>query len=143
MNVQDVLHHKGSEVVTIGPDSRVHDAMRVLVEHNIGALVVQDGGALGILSERDVLRAAAADPQQLTRARVRELMTTPVITCRPHEELRTVMDTMSEHRIRHLPIVDEGRLLGIISIGDVVNALRQSAETENRYLHAYISGTPL
>lgn len=143
MRIGDILRTKGSAVVTITPDRSVEDAMRLLVEHNIGALVVVEDGIRGIISERDVLRAAAADVQRLTSARVRDLMTADVITTTPDADIRSAMDTMAERRIRHLPVVSGREVSGMISIGDVVNALRQHVETENRHLHAYIAGTPL
>lgn len=143
MKIRAILDAKGSDVVTIRPDAPVPEAMRVLVQHNIGSLVVFEGELLGIITERDLLRAAAADPQRLGQASVRELMTTEVITVGPHAKIEDVMDTMTENRIRHLPIVEDGQLRGMISIGDVVNTLRKSVEAENRYLHAYIEGTPL
>jgi CBS domain-containing protein len=143
MQIADILRAKGSAVITVAPDVPIQEAMRSLVEHGIGALVVVEDGLQGIVTERDLLRAAAADVQRLTTARVRDLMTARVITATPDSDIEQVMDIMSERRIRHLPIVDGGGVCGIISIGDVVNALRQHVETENRHLHAYIAGTPL
>lgn len=143
MLLREILRSKGSDVVTIRPEATAHEAMRELVRHNIGALVVFDGTLRGIVSERDLLRAGAEDPQGLARARVNDLMTRDVVTARPDAELREVMDTMTERRIRHLPVVEGGELRGIISIGDVVNALRRTTEAENQHLHAYIAGTPL
>ena len=143
MLVRDILRSKGSDVVTVSPDVAVHDAMRLLVRHNIGSLVVVDGEIRGILTERDLLRAGAADLGRLAEARVRDLMSATVITAPAEAEIHEVMDIMTEHRIRHLPIVAEGRLCGMISIGDIVNALRQCVEAENHSLHAYISGEPL
>ncbi len=143
MTIQEILRSKGADVITITPDASVHDAMRELVRHNIGALIVFDGSIRGILTERDILRAGAENPQRLAEIRVQELMTREVITAPETVELHEVMDTMTERRIRHLPITRGGELRGMISIGDVVNALRQSTETENRQLHSYIAGTPM
>jgi CBS domain-containing protein len=143
MKIADILRTKTGAVISVEPDAPIQDAMRTLVEHNIGALVVRDDRLRGIVTERDLLRAAAADVQRLASARVRDLMTAEVITAAPEEEIARVMDIMSERHIRHLPIVENGDVCGIISIGDVVNALRQHVETENRQLHAYIAGTPL
>lgn len=142
MTIREILRDKGSDVVTIGPEATIHDAMKVLVEHNIGALVVVEDGIQGILTERDLLRAGAEDPRKLMQAQVRDLMTRQVITAPPTVELNEIMDIMAERRIRHLPIAEAGELRGMISIGDVVNALRKSTEAENRYLHSYIAGTP-
>lgn len=143
MRIRDLLRVKGSVVVSVEPDLPVQEAMRILVENGIGALVVADGTLRGIITERDLLRHGAEDVHRLAVSKVRELMTADVITASPDARIEQVMDTMVDRRIRHLPIMEQGRLVGIISIGDVVNALRQSVEVENRYLHAYIEGTPL
>lgn len=144
MEVRAILRRKGADVITIAPEATVLEAMRVLVQHNIGALVVvHDGAIQGIISERDMLRAGAEDPQKLAEARVEELMTRQVITAQEEVELDEVMDIMTERRIRHLPITCGADLGGMISIGDVVNALRQTTEEENRFLHSYITGTRL
>ena len=143
MKIRDLLRTKGPAVITIAPEIPIQEAMRVLVNHRIGALVVFDGKLRGIITERDLLRWGAEDIQRLANSRVRDLMTVEVITASPEAEIEEVMDIMIESRIRHLPLMENGVLCGIISIGDVVNALRQSVEVENRYLHAYIEGTPL
>jgi CBS domain-containing protein len=143
MIIAEILRSKGSAVVTVPPSWSIPDAMRLLVEHGIGALVVIEERIEGILTERDLLRSAAASPDGLARARVEDLMTREVITTTPDADIRQVMDVMTERRIRHLPVVADGLVCGMISIGDVVNALRQHVETENRQLHAYITGTPL
>ena len=143
MLIRDILRSKGSDVITIAPAAIVQEAMQRLVEHNIGALVVVNGGILGIITERDMLRAGAADVQQLTVRHVEELMTRQLITAGPDDNLHDIMDLMTENRVRHLPIVENGTLAGIVSIGDIVNALRQFVESENHCLHAYIEGAPV
>jgi CBS domain-containing protein len=143
MQIRDILRDKGPTVITIAPELPLQEAVQVLVRNNIGALVVFDGNVRGIVSERDVLRRAAQDIQQLAHSQVRDVMTVDVITASPDAQISDVMDIMTEHRIRHLPVIDNGHLAGIISIGDVVNALRHHVETENRFLHAYIEGRPL
>jgi CBS domain-containing protein len=144
MKVQEILQAKGRAVITIGPQADIAEAIRTLVEHNIGALVVVfEGQVRGIITERDLLRAAAEDLAHLRDARVADLMTRSVITGTSEADIDAVMHVMSERRIRHLPIVDDGRLTGMISIGDIINALRVHSESENRYLHAYITGVPL
>jgi CBS domain-containing protein len=141
MKIRDVLAAKGTAVVTVSPSTSVVDAMAELVRHDIGAVVVVDGAIRGILSERDLLRAAADDVTRLASARVQDLMTRDVITAAPDAEIHAVMDIMTARRFRHLPVIDHsGALCGIITIGDVVNALRQTVEAENRQLHAYIHG---
>lgn len=143
MKLSEILRTKSQTVITIEPDRPIEEALRILVEHDIGALLVFDGKLRGIITERDVLRAAAADVRRLETARVSDLMTRDVITVGPDADILHIMDVMTERRIRHLPVVAEGAVIGIISIRDVVNALRQTAESENRQLHAYITGTPL
>lgn len=143
MKIRDVLAAKGTIVVTVSPTTSVVDAMAELVRHDIGAVVVVDSTIRGILSERDLLRAAASDVAQLGIASVQDLMTRDVITASPDAEITAVMDIMTARRFRHLPVIDhDGVLCGIITIGDVVNALRRNAEAENRQLHAYIHGVP-
>lgn len=141
MTIRDILRRKGSAVVTTGPEVPLQEAMRLLAAHNIGAAVVVEGGAVcGIISERDMLRAGAQDLSSLASGSVADLMTRDVVTAPPDADLRSVMDTLTERRIRHLPVVDGGALVGMVSIGDVVNAVRQSIEDENLALHSYIAG---
>lgn len=140
MKIRQILQRKGHEVVTAAPDESVLDAVRRLMEHGIGAVVVTEGAELrGILSERDVLRLTS-EGADLSSLPVRDAMTAEVITVGPGESLDRVMGLMTDHRIRHLPIVDGERLAGIVSIGDVVNACRKEAEWENRHLRNYIHG---
>lgn len=142
MTISDILRTKGSEVITIGPDRTVLEAMRLLVRHNIGAVVVVETNEIhGILSERDGLKLAAHDPGLLAVKRVADIMTTAVITAVPSDGLHSIMDTMTRHRVRHLPIIEDHRLCGIVSIGDIVNACRRSAEAENDHLRDYIRGS--
>ena len=144
MTIRDILRGKGGQVVTVESGTAVLDAMRILVRHNIGALVVWDGDELrGIMSERDLLRAGAVDLTRLATACVGDLMTRDVVVGTPELELHEVMDTLTERRIRHLPVMEDGALAGMVSIGDVVNALRRDTEDEVHYLHAYIAGAPL
>lgn len=143
MKISDILRSKGSAVITVHPDAPIEDALRTLVEHDIGALVVADGAIQGIFTERDVLRAAATDVRRLANAHVRDLMTADVVTATPEHDIQHVMDVMTSRRIRHLPVVAGDVVCGMISMRDVINALRQSAQTENQQLHAYITGTPL
>ncbi len=125
MNIASVLASKGPSVVTVGPEQTVREALALLAAHNIGALVVTDDGrrALGILSERDIVRHLARDAGVLDRA-VGGIMTREVVVGSPQDDLGSVAQTMTERRIRHLPVMDRGRLVGIVSIGDVVKAQR-------------------
>ena len=139
MQIQEILREKGEHVVTIDPERTVLEAMRLLVQNRIGAVVVIDGGTIrGILSERDVLRVGAENPRNLETLGVQQVMTRGVITASPADTLDRVMDLMTDHRIRHLPVVVGEKLVGIVSIRDVVNALRRKVEVENEQLQAYI-----
>ncbi|MDZ7779929.1 MAG: CBS domain-containing protein [Gemmatimonadota bacterium] len=141
MRISDVLRSKGSDVVSVGPDCTVLEVVRTLIEHNIGATVVVGGGQLvGILSERDILRLVAGDPEALADTPTWTVMTRSVVTTHPDANLDEVMHLMTDHKVRHLPVVARGRLAGIVSIGDVVHNLRSETEATNRHLMAYISG---
>ena len=141
MKIRDILRTKGAEVVQIAPDATVLDAVRVLAEHRIGALVVtRDGEIRGVVSERDVMNLTARDPESLAERPVSDIMTGDVIVAVPTDDLDYVMNIMTNNKIRHLPIVDDGELAGIVSIGDVVNEVRERVESENRHLKDYIQG---
>lgn len=141
MKIADILRTKGRDVVTIAPDQRVSEAIRLLVQHRIGALVVTDsGGIRGIISERDVLRLTAADPARLGEQLVGDVMTREVVVGVAEDDMDYVMEILTRNRIRHLPIIEDERLVGIVSIGDVVNAVRTGLEAENRYLREYVQG---
>lgn len=142
MKIRDILGTKGSDVIQIGPDRSVLDAVAVLSEHRIGALVVtRDDQIVGVVSERDILNLMADNPDALRDTTVSDLMTRDVIVGVPTDDLDYVMSIMTNNKVRHLPIVDDGKLAGIVSIGDVVNEVRRSVETENRHLKDYIQGT--
>jgi CBS domain-containing protein len=141
MKIRDILRIKGHEVITVGPEQPVLAAIRILAEHRIGALVVRDQGEIvGIISERDVLNLAAGDPARLEDTLVSDIMTSNVIVGVPEDDLDYVMNIMTQNRIRHLPIMEGERLVGLVSIGDVVNAVRRAVEAENRHLKDYIQG---
>jgi CBS domain-containing protein len=141
MTIEEILGRKGHDVVTVSESQSVLDAVQVLVEHNIGGLVVRKGEhPTGILTERDILRLTAKAPGELGSISIGSVMTRELITASPRDELSDMMDVMTENKIRHLPVVESGRLVGIISIGDLLNACRVSAETENSELRQYIQG---
>jgi CBS domain-containing protein len=141
MKIRELLEKKGYEVVTVPPSLPLRDAMRLLVEHNIGSVVVaEEREVKGILTERDVLRTAAKDSSGLDSMKSEDIMTKDVVVALPDDTVDYVMEIMTQNRIRHLPIVDEGWMQGILSIGDVVNALRAKVEVENRYMREYIQG---
>lgn len=141
MKIRDILRTKGSEVISVGPDEPVLAAVQVLSEHRIGAILVRSGKEIhGIVSERDVLNLVARDPAAVGATAVSEIMTADLIVGVADDDLDYVMSIMTDNRIRHLPIVSDGDLDGIVSIGDVVNAVRRSMEAENRHLKDYIHG---
>ena len=142
MTVADVLRSKGSRVITIRPDSTLADAIRTLVHNGVGSLVVSDekDRVLGLITERDVLRENARNFDKLEGRKVAEVMTQDVIIGFVEDSLDYVMALMTEKRIRHLPIMSHGRLVGIVSIGDVVKAKAREAEVEIRHLTDYITG---
>ena len=139
MKVQTILAKKGTNVVTIRPEQSVKEATRLLVEHNIGALVVVNEARqpVGIISERDILRAAARHDDAFARP-VSQVMTKDVVIGLPQDDIISVAHTMTERRFRHLPIMDKGELIGIISIGDVVKAQRDQYQGENFTLQTQI-----
>ncbi|GAA5117612.1 CBS domain-containing protein [Alloalcanivorax gelatiniphagus] len=143
MRIKDVIQGKGSQVVvTIGPDATVRELVALLAEHNVGALVVSEDGerVSGIVSERDVVRRLHADAAVLDTA-VSSIMTADVRTCAGEDSLTDLMQTMTEHRIRHVPVVADGRLTGIISIGDVVKNRIGELEFERDQLDSYVHQT--
>ena len=126
MNIRRILATKGTNVVTIRPQQSIREAIAVLSQYNIGALIAIDDAnkPVGILSERDIIRELGRREDVFLRP-VSELMTKNVITGVPQDDLKSVANTMTERRIRHLPVVDQqGKLIGIVSIGDVVKAQR-------------------
>jgi CBS domain-containing protein len=140
MTVKAILARKGSDVLTIEPTASVADAVRLLAERRIGALVVTgaDRRIVGILSERDVVRALAAKGPVVLDAPVSEAMTRKVVTCAVHDTVCDIMERMTEGKFRHLPVLEQGRLAGIISIGDVVKSRLHEMEEESNALRDYI-----
>ncbi len=142
MRIRDVLQEKGHEVVSIPSDRTVLDAIRLLVDRNIGSLVITRAGTMvGILTERDILRLAADRAGTFGALRVADVMTAEVLTAAPDDEIAHAMELMTRNRVRHLPVVSGDTVRGLLSIGDVVNALRRSVQTENDHLKQYIRGT--
>ncbi len=141
MQISTLLKSKGSFVATIDGDASLADAVEALRSHGVGALVVSaDGQRIdGILSERDVVRALAGNVEQLLHQPVRSIMTAVVATCTPDSDVEALMSTMTERRIRHVPVVAEGDLAGIVSIGDVVKNRIEELERDRRDLVDYIN----
>jgi CBS domain-containing protein len=131
MKVQTMLATKGTNVVTVRPQQSLREAARLLADHNIGALVaVNEAGEIaGIISERDIIRAAARLDEALSRP-VSEIMTKEVIVGLPNDDLMAVANAMTERRFRHLPIVEGGEMVGIISMGDIVKSQRDQYKGE-------------
>lgn len=140
MRISEILRNKGGEVATIAPDADVRQLLVLLAEHNIGAVVVSTDGAQieGIVSERDVVRRLNDLGADLLDAPVSSIMTTSVRTCAPTDAVDGLRATMTEHRIRHLPVVRDDTLVGIVSIGDVVKSTIAELETEREQLVDYI-----
>lgn len=141
MRISEILRNKGRDVATIEPDAKVRGLLALLAEHNIGAVVVSsDGKAIvGIASERDVVRRLNERGADLLDAPVSDIMTVTVRTCEPGDNVEDLRATMTEHRIRHVPVVSDGELAGIVSIGDVVKSAIAELETEREQLVDYIS----
>jgi CBS domain-containing protein len=120
MRIRDILRVKGSDVATISPDETVATLIEMLAQRRIGAMVVSSDGehVVGIVSERDIVRALVRGPEVLGQ-KVSELMTAEVVTCEPDEELEQMVQTMTSKRFRHVPVMVEGSLSGIVSIGDI------------------------
>ena len=141
MRAKDILDIKGREVVTISPNSTLGDAIGLLAERNIGAVVVTDGKRpVGILSERDVVRILAGAPTGSRDHEIKELMTTDLVTAGEGASIDTLKDLMTDRRIRHIPIVEGGELVGVLSIGDVVKHRIREARQEAEALKGYIQG---
>ncbi|MGK5550282.1 CBS domain-containing protein [Actinomadura kijaniata] len=144
MRIRDILRRKGTAVATVRPEATVRELLATLAEHNIGAVVVSpDGGAItGIVSERDVVRHLHEFGADLLDRPVERIMTAEVHTCRPDARVDDLRHTMTERRIRHLPVVENDRLVGIVSIGDVVKSAIDTLESEREHLVDYIQRAP-
>lgn len=142
MRIHDVLESKGSTtVITIAPDATVRNLVDLLAEHNIGAVVVSEDGAVpaGIVSERDVVRRVT--DKGLMDQPVSEIMTSEVQVCEPVDLLDDLMVMMTERRIRHIPVIENGSLIGLVSIGDAVKVRMRELEFERDRLNDYVTGT--
>ena len=141
MAVAQILEQKGRNVVTVQPAQTLKEIAGILATQRIGAVVVVNaaGAIAGIVSERDVVRAVAADGAAALTRMVREFMTEKVRTCTPRDTEPELMALMTEHRIRHLPVIEDGKLAGMISIGDVVKFRIESIEREAEDLKTYIA----
>jgi CBS domain-containing protein len=140
MRIADVLRGKGGAVVTINPDATVTELLDGLASHNIGAMVVVGPeGVKGIVSERDVVRQLHAHGAAALSLPVEKIMTSMVSTCSPSDTVDSLTLLMTENRVRHVPVLEEGKLIGIVSIGDVVKTRMQELESEHEQLQSYIT----
>lgn len=144
MHVAAVLKRKGADVVTVRPGDSIGDVARTLTRHRIGAVVVmeENGSALpcGIVSERDIVRAIAADGAAALDRPASDLMTRQLVTATPADTVAHVMTVMTERRIRHVPIIEDERMVGVISIGDVVKTRLDETEMEVESLRDFVAG---
>lgn len=140
MRIADVLRNKGASVATITPETSVSGLLTELAVHNIGAMVVvSPDGLVGIVSERDVVRALHKQGADLLTRPVSEIMTTLVATCSPNDSVDSLSALMTTNRVRHVPVMENGRLAGIVSIGDVVKTRMEELEAQQEQLQAYIT----
>jgi CBS domain-containing protein len=142
MKVSDLLNVKGQTIITITPDKPVFEAMKTLMDNQISSLMVLDGGynIKGIITERDIIRAMAQDYEAVKTQNVSDLMSKALIVGTLDDDIEYVMGIMTQNRIRHLPIISDDGLIGIISIGDIVKFQLQEIQVQNHYLQDYISG---
>lgn len=141
MKISRLLDRKGSYVATVRPNSSIIDAVRELANRSIGALVVSDDGRRidGIISERDVVRAVSQFGAAILESPVRMIMSDDVFSCSPDDVVDSLMLMMTDHRIRHIPVVSDGALAGIVSIGDLVKTRLDELEQEREALEQYIT----
>ena len=148
MTLREILHSKGSAVHTIGPESSLQEVVRKLVSHRCGSLVVcqerdcdgrSQGAMIGIITERDLLNACSGHGAAFLRLRVVDVMTTDIRVGSPNDSVEDTMGLMTTLRIRHLPVVEGGKLRGLVSIGDVVKMQHDQLTMENHYLKNYLS----
>ena len=140
MRIADVLKNKGAGVLSIAPDTLVSDLISGLAGRNVGAMVVVGPeGLLGIVSERDVVRMLHDHGADALRRRVADIMTSELVTCSPDDSVDELSAVMTTHRVRHVPVLEDGRLAGIVSIGDVVKTRMEELQTEREQLAAYIT----
>lgn len=136
-----ILQLKGGRTWSVGPEASVQEALKVMAEHGIGSVLVMEGDRLvGIITERDFARKLGVEGRSPSTIAVRDVMTTDLITVTPGQSVNECMAIMTEKRIRHLPVLEEGRLVGLLSIGDVVKDMIEELEFMLRQMEGYVSG---
>jgi CBS domain-containing protein len=142
-SINEILEHKGNAVWTVPPDATVFEAIQKMSEKNVGALLVTENNKLiGILSERDYTRKVALKGKSSKELRVREILSEDIVTAAPQHSIEECMRLMTDNRVRHLPVLDGETLMGVVSIGDLVNWIISAQSTTIRQLETYISGIP-
>lgn len=141
MFVSNILEDKGRRIVSVDPEASIEEISKVLTRERIGAVLVRDetGTLVGVLSERDIVAGIASQGSDSLALHARDLMTTEVVTCKLADSVPQVMAMMTEQRIRHLPVVEDNQLIGLISIGDVVKHRLAEVETEAKQMREYIT----
>lgn len=143
MIIRDILNLKGNAIFSVAPQRRVADAVAAMVQHDIGSLVVMDGGAmLGMLTFREVLRGLDAQRGNLGDLPVRDVMVHDPLVCKPEDAAESVRDRMTREHVRYLPVMEQSQLLGVISFHDIAKAAIKEASFENRLLKRYIKNSP-
>lgn len=141
--ISTLLHHKGSTVWHISPEATVFDAIKLMADKNIGALPVMSQGRLaGVFTERDYTRKIALAGKTSKQTLVKEIISKDVVTVDPQESVEECMRLMTEHRIRHLPVLQNGEMVGIVSIGDLVNYIISAQDAVIAQMESYIGGGP-
>lgn len=136
MHIEDIVRFKDNGTVTIGPDARVAEAAGIMAERYLGMIVVcsQDGQVIGVISERDIIRAVAQDSRNVSDLEVSQLITKNPITCALEDDIRDVFAIMQKQRFRHMPVIQHGKLAGMVSAGDILKFLDEESEMEKRAL---------
>jgi CBS domain-containing protein len=135
MTVRNILERKGSKVFTIQPTAKVKEAADQMRERGVAALVVESGGAIvGIVSERDIVNALSRFRERALSMSVKEILSLAIVTIAPHDSIKRAMSLMTRHRVRQLPVIEDGRLAGIVSVGDIVKQRLDDLETESNVL---------
>lgn len=139
--VKDILRAKGSKVYTISPDATVYEALSRMAEHNVGAMLVfEENDLVGLISERDYSRKTILKGRLSKETAVREIMSTELVTIHPDDDIEECMELFTDKRIRHLPVIEEGKVVGIVSIGDIVKSVIDYKEFIIEELENYIKG---